>query len=65
MGWSKCRYPLLIFVGCYYTDLFGWSQSRYKDIAKKVNLAGPTSFAPLIRQAIHKVVENNYRYHVL
>jgi E3 ubiquitin-protein ligase RGLG len=40
-------------------------QSRYRDIALKVNLAGPTSFAPLIRQAIHKVAANDFRYHVL
>mmetsp|Transcript_23170 Transcript_23170/g.39216 ORF Transcript_23170/g.39216 Transcript_23170/m.39216 type:complete len:472 (-) Transcript_23170:322-1737(-) len=40
-------------------------QSRYRDIALKANLAGPTSFAPLIRQAIHKVAANDFRYHVL
>lgn len=37
---------------------------RYQDIAKSVSLAGPTSFAPLIRQAIKLVRETN-EYHIL
>jgi len=38
--------------------------SRYKEIANKATLAGPTSFAPLIRQAIQLVRETN-EYHIL
>lgn len=28
-------------------------------------MSGPTSFAPIIRQAVRLVVENNYEYHIL
>lgn len=38
--------------------------NRYKDIAKTVKLAGPTSFAPLIRQAV-KLVRDTNEYHIL
>jgi hypothetical protein len=37
---------------------------RYQEIVKKANLWGPTSFAPLIRQAIKLVRETN-EYHIL
>lgn len=37
---------------------------RYQEIAKSVTLAGPTSFAPLIRQAVKLVRETN-EYHIL
>jgi len=43
--------------------LVGCTQ-RYQDIAKTVRLAGPTSFAPLIRQAVKLVRETN-EYHIL
>lgn len=43
--------------------LVGCTQ-RYQDIAKSVTLAGPTSFAPLIRQAVKLVRETN-EYHIL
>jgi len=43
--------------------LVGCTQ-RYQDIAKSVRLAGPTSFAPLIRQAVKLVRETN-EYHIL
>mmetsp|Transcript_30516 Transcript_30516/g.55528 ORF Transcript_30516/g.55528 Transcript_30516/m.55528 type:complete len:362 (-) Transcript_30516:263-1348(-) len=37
---------------------------RYQDIAKSVTMAGPTSFAPLIRQAV-KLVRETKEYHIL
>lgn len=37
---------------------------RYREITRAVNLSGPTSFGPLIRQAI-KVVRNTLEYHIL
>jgi hypothetical protein len=37
---------------------------RYHELAAAVELYGPTSFAPLIRQAIHTVRETN-EYHIL
>jgi E3 ubiquitin-protein ligase RGLG len=43
--------------------LVGCTQ-RYQDIAKSAKLAGPTSFAPLIRQAVKLVRETN-EYHIL
>merc|ERR1711975_13596 len=43
--------------------LVGCTQ-RYQEIAKSVHLAGPTSFAPIIRQAIKLVRETN-EYHIL
>lgn len=43
--------------------LVGCTQ-RYQEIAKSATLAGPTSFAPLIRQAIKLVRETN-EYHIL
>lgn len=43
--------------------LVGCTQ-RYEDIAKTVTLAGPTSFGPLIRQAVKLVRETN-EYHIL
>ena len=36
----------------------------YSDMAKRVTLAGPTSFAPIIRRAI-EVVKSSQKYHVL
>merc|ERR1719487_2983939 len=39
-------------------------EQRYKEIAKVATLAGPTSFAPLINQAIKTVRETN-EYHIL
>eukprot|EP01025_Chloroclados_australasicus_P043241 TRINITY_DN460_c0_g3_i1.p1 TRINITY_DN460_c0_g3~~TRINITY_DN460_c0_g3_i1.p1 ORF type:complete len:350 (-),score=47.95 TRINITY_DN460_c0_g3_i1:408-1457(-) len=39
--------------------------TRYRQIAPYVNLAGPTSFAPLIRHAINVVVRNQGAYHIL
>lgn len=38
--------------------------NRYRDIAQSVTLAGPTSFAPIIRQAIKQVRETS-EYHIL
>jgi len=38
--------------------------SRYSEIAPNVQLSGPTSFAPLIREAI-KIVEAQKSYHIL
>lgn len=43
--------------------LVGCTQ-RYQEIAKSVTLAGPTSFAPLIRQAT-KIVRETNEYHIL
>lgn len=43
--------------------LIGCTQ-RYQEIAKSVTLAGPTSFAALIRQAVKLVCETN-EYHIL
>lgn len=37
---------------------------RYEEIAAGVHLAGPTSFAPVIRQAI-KIVQEEQSYHIL
>lgn len=39
-------------------------EQRYKDIARTVQLYGPTSFAPIIRQAI-KLVRETQEYHIL
>jgi len=33
--------------------------SQYNVVAKKVNLSGPTSFAPLIRKTIHHVIQSH------
>ncbi len=33
--------------------------SQYNTVAKKVNLSGPTSFAPLIRKTIQHVVQSD------
>lgn len=38
---------------------------RYRQITPFVQLAGPTSFAPLIRQAMRLVVESGMQYHIL
>ncbi|GMH34194.1 hypothetical protein BSKO_02028 [Bryopsis sp. KO-2023] len=38
---------------------------RYRQIAPYIQLAGPTSFAPLIRQAMRLVVESEMQYHIL
>lgn len=38
---------------------------RYRQIAPHVQLAGPTSFAPLIKQAMRLVVESGMQYHIL
>lgn len=37
---------------------------RYKEVAPHVKLAGPTSFAPIIHQALRLVAENGH-YHIL
>lgn len=37
---------------------------RYKEIADSVSLSGPTSFAPVIREAI-KIVREEQSYHIL
>jgi len=37
---------------------------RYEEIATTVNLAGPTSFAPVIREAI-RIVQEERSYHIL
>lgn len=39
--------------------------ARYRQIAPFVKLAGPTSFAPLIHQALRIVVKNENQYHIL
>ncbi|GMH33680.1 hypothetical protein BSKO_01514 [Bryopsis sp. KO-2023] len=38
---------------------------RYKQMAPFVQLAGPTSFAPLIKQAMKVVVDSGNKYHIL
>lgn len=38
--------------------------SRYKEVAETVNLAGPTSFAPVVREAIN-IVREEQSYHIL
>lgn len=39
--------------------------ARYREIVPHLNLSGPTSFAPVIRAAIHVVEKSNWQYHVL
>lgn len=39
--------------------------ARYREIAKRVDFYGPTSFAPLIRQAMVDVHNGDMRFHVL
>eukprot|EP01023_Acetabularia_acetabulum_P047716 TRINITY_DN5032_c0_g2_i1.p1 TRINITY_DN5032_c0_g2~~TRINITY_DN5032_c0_g2_i1.p1 ORF type:complete len:361 (-),score=56.47 TRINITY_DN5032_c0_g2_i1:1123-2088(-) len=39
--------------------------SRYRQLASTVRLSGPTSFGPIIRQALQVVADNDYRYHLL
>ena len=39
--------------------------ARYRQIAAHVRLSGPTSFAPVIRQAMRVVRQNGGAYHVL
>ncbi|GMH34196.1 hypothetical protein BSKO_02030 [Bryopsis sp. KO-2023] len=38
---------------------------RYRQIAPHVQLSGPTSFAPILRQAMRTVLENGNEYHIL
>lgn len=38
---------------------------RYRQVAPLINLAGPTTFAPLIRQAMRLVLESELQYHIL
>ncbi|RHY03737.1 hypothetical protein DYB25_008191, partial [Aphanomyces astaci] len=38
---------------------------RYREIAPHVCMAGPTSFAPIILQAVNTVIANRYAYHIL
>jgi E3 ubiquitin-protein ligase RGLG len=38
---------------------------RYRAIAPLQKLSGPTSFAPLIHQAIRDVVASGMQYHIL
>mmetsp|Transcript_12578 Transcript_12578/g.18999 ORF Transcript_12578/g.18999 Transcript_12578/m.18999 type:complete len:443 (-) Transcript_12578:295-1623(-) len=40
-------------------------EKLYKHMAMYSSLAGPTSFAPIIRKAIHIVAEHEFRYHIL
>lgn len=37
----------------------------YRQLAQIVSLAGPTSFAPIIRKSIQIVAQHEFRYHVL
>lgn len=39
--------------------------ARYEQITPHISLSGPTSFAPLIKEAIKIVQENNNSYHIL
>jgi E3 ubiquitin-protein ligase RGLG len=39
--------------------------SRYREIVPHVTMAGPTSFAPLIHQALQVVVQHGMSYHIL
>lgn len=39
--------------------------ARYVDIARSVALAGPTSFAPIIRKAVEVVRSSGNAYHIL
>eukprot|EP01120_Amphizonella_sp_Union-15-10_P001974 TRINITY_DN12115_c0_g1_i1.p1 TRINITY_DN12115_c0_g1~~TRINITY_DN12115_c0_g1_i1.p1 ORF type:complete len:280 (-),score=57.12 TRINITY_DN12115_c0_g1_i1:14-853(-) len=45
---------------------FGFEEAlnRYNEITPAINLSGPTSFAPLIQEAI-KIVEKSRAYHIL
>lgn len=38
---------------------------RYRQVAPLVKLAGPTSFAPLIRHAMRLVIQSGMQYHIL
>lgn len=38
---------------------------RYRQIAPHVQLSGPTSFAPIITQAMRTVIQSGHEYHIL
>lgn len=38
---------------------------RYRDLAPRVKLAGPTSFAPAIHRAMNIVADSGGQYHIL
>jgi len=59
-GDSKC-FPFTQYSVCNGVDAV---LQRYKEIAETVQLAGPTSFAPVIREAI-KIVREEQSYHIL
>ncbi|OQS06507.1 E3 ubiquitin-protein ligase RGLG2-like [Thraustotheca clavata] len=40
-------------------------RTRYRDVVPHVIMAGPTTFAPMIYQAINIVQQNNMAYHIL
>ncbi|RHY28167.1 hypothetical protein DYB32_006178, partial [Aphanomyces invadans] len=40
-------------------------RQRYREIAPHVSMSGPTSFAPVILQAVNTVIANGYSYHIL
>jgi len=44
---------------------FGEVLKRYNEITPLINLSGPTSFGPLIREAINIVKKNGMSYHIL
>ena len=39
--------------------------ARYRQICPLVRLAGPTSFAPIIREAMRIVIGSHMQYHIL
>ena len=39
--------------------------TRYRQICPLVRLAGPTSFAPIIREAMRTVIKSHMQYHIL
>ena len=39
--------------------------ARYRQISPLVRLAGPTSFAPIIREAMRIVIGSHMQYHIL
>ncbi|EQC34704.1 hypothetical protein SDRG_08020 [Saprolegnia diclina VS20] len=40
-------------------------RARYRDVVPHVSMAGPTTFAPMIYQALRIVQQNNMAYHIL
>eukprot|EP01026_Neomeris_dumetosa_P068695 TRINITY_DN6741_c0_g2_i1.p1 TRINITY_DN6741_c0_g2~~TRINITY_DN6741_c0_g2_i1.p1 ORF type:complete len:470 (-),score=61.00 TRINITY_DN6741_c0_g2_i1:234-1643(-) len=39
--------------------------ARYRSIVPNLQMSGPTSYGPIIRQAIRRVIESGYEYHLL